>query len=79
MFPTLSLNDKGEAVRFLQQLLLSFDFLTNQDFNAEFKANTQAAVRDFQGNNGLTVDGIVGAKTWQALIDRVAANCVIPK
>jgi peptidoglycan hydrolase-like protein with peptidoglycan-binding domain len=77
MFPTLSLNDKGEAVRFLQQLLLSFGLLTNQDFNAEFKASTQAAVRTFQINNSLSVDGIVGANTWDALMSQVGVICAI--
>jgi peptidoglycan hydrolase-like protein with peptidoglycan-binding domain len=77
MFPTLSLNDKGEAVRFLQQLLLSSGFLTSEDFNAEFKASTQQAVRTFQDENNLRVDGIVGAQTWDALILQVDAHCAL--
>ncbi|BDA67792.1 hypothetical protein RIVM261_071620 [Rivularia sp. IAM M-261] len=75
MFPTLSLNDKGEAVRFLQQLLLSSGLITSQDFNAEFKASTQQAIRTFQSEKGLSVDGIVGANTWLALISQVNTNC----
>lgn len=32
-----------------------------------FGQNTEAAVRDFQRQNQLQVDGVVGAKTWKAL------------
>lgn len=33
-----------------------------------FGSNTEAAVKEFQKSKGLTVDGIVDAKTWKALI-----------
>jgi GH25 family lysozyme M1 (1,4-beta-N-acetylmuramidase) len=33
-----------------------------------FGANTEYAVKSFQRNNGLAVDGIVGAKTWDKLL-----------
>ena len=34
---------------------------------------TRKAIRDFQGANGLTPDGIVGAKTWELLSKHAAA------
>ena len=33
-----------------------------------FGSKTTAAVRDFQSNNGLSVDGIVGPNTWRTLL-----------
>jgi peptidoglycan hydrolase-like protein with peptidoglycan-binding domain len=32
-----------------------------------FGAETEKAVRQFQADHGLTVDGVVGRKTWAAL------------
>lgn len=39
---------------------------------------TDAAVRAFQGTQGLVVDGIVGARTWSALIVTVQRGSVGP-
>jgi peptidoglycan hydrolase-like protein with peptidoglycan-binding domain len=75
MLPVINKTDKGEAVRFLHQLLLSLDLLTNQDFDAEFNSATEQAVRTFQGDNNLVVDGIVGQKTWPQLIQRIGTLC----
>jgi peptidoglycan hydrolase-like protein with peptidoglycan-binding domain len=36
-----------------------------------FGAETERAVRAFQTENDLTVDGIVGRNTWQALLNGV--------
>jgi len=33
-----------------------------------FGPKTEAAVKKFQGNDGLTTDGIVGPPTWTALL-----------
>jgi peptidoglycan hydrolase-like protein with peptidoglycan-binding domain len=35
-----------------------------------FGPKTDAAVRDFQQNENLSVDGIVGRQTWTALLSR---------
>ena len=32
-----------------------------------FGANTEAAVKAFQSENGLAADGIIGPKTWERL------------
>lgn len=67
-YPTLKYGSEGEAVKRLQRLLIAkgYDLGTSQD-DGDFGAKTRAAVIDFQRKNGLTVDGIVGEKTWAAL------------
>jgi peptidoglycan hydrolase-like protein with peptidoglycan-binding domain len=71
--PQLQKDDKGEAVRFLQQLLITFGFLENGQFNAVFDENTKNAVIAFQRSyftqDPSADDGIVGPKTWEALGD----------
>jgi putative chitinase len=55
----------GDAVRELQELLIAkgFDISIDSDFGPA----TELAVRMFQKNQGLDVDGIVGRKTWALL------------
>lgn len=61
-FPTLRKGDKGEWVDYLQQLTP----LVNDGI---FGSDTEAAVKNFQKNNGLSQDGIVGPLTWEALLE----------
>ena len=59
---------ESSAVMFLQRLLLSYLYpITNLD--GDFGPETERAVRAFQSENGLSVDGIVGRNTWQALFN----------
>ncbi|MBQ9795729.1 MAG: peptidoglycan-binding protein [Clostridia bacterium] len=59
---------ESSAVMFLQRLLLSYLYpITNLD--GDFGPETERAVRAFQSENGLGVDGIVGRNTWQALFN----------
>lgn len=59
---------ESSAVMFLQRLLLSYLYpISNLD--GDFGPETERAVRAFQSENGLSVDGIVGRNTWQALFN----------
>lgn len=59
---------RSSAVLFLQKLLLSYLYpITNLD--GIFGPETERAVRAFQGENNLTIDGVVGANTWRALFN----------
>ena len=62
---TLRQGDSGAAVSELQQLLNAKGI--NITVDGVFGNATRAAVVQFQQQNGLVVDGIVGTQTWQAL------------
>ena len=66
-FPTLRLNSSGNFVVILQYLLNSFGY--NLDVDGKFGVRTKNAVIDFQKNNSLSQDGIVGRNTWNKLLN----------
>ncbi|WAL62528.1 peptidoglycan-binding domain-containing protein [Thermocoleostomius sinensis] len=63
---TIQLNDEGEQVAELQQRLAELGYY-NGDFSGVFDYATEAAVMQFQRNNGLEADGIVGPSTEDTL------------
>ena len=66
-YQTIRLNSSGNFVYILQHLLNQYGY--NISVDGKFGVKTQNAVVDFQRNNGLTVDGIVGRNTWNALLN----------
>lgn len=66
VLPILRQGSRGVYVRYLQQKLLSKLYPVGT-VDGVFGANTTAAVKEFQKDNGLTPDGIVGALTWAKL------------
>lgn len=70
--PTLKRGSKGEYVTLLQTKLKQRGYdLGSCGIDGDFGRATEAAVKAFQRDNGLTADGVVGAKTWEAL-DKVS-------
>ena len=68
--PTLRKGAKGEFVTLLQTTLINRGYdVGSTGADGDFGARTERAVQVFQRANGLTVDGIVGPKTWSALDD----------
>jgi peptidoglycan hydrolase-like protein with peptidoglycan-binding domain len=65
--PTLSIGSTGKDVKRLQRLLVMMKLLDFSKINGTFDPTTVQVVKDFQQGKGLTVDGIVGPQTWQAL------------
>ena len=58
---------RGDLVYLIQGLLYARGF-DPQGFDGVFGAGCEAAVRAFQRSRGLAPDGIVGPKTWAALL-----------
>jgi N-acetylmuramoyl-L-alanine amidase len=68
---TFRRGDRGDAVRDVQSRLvaLSFSVHPTELQRAEFGPSTEAAVRTFQQERGLLVDGLVGPDTWEELVE----------
>ena len=62
----LKKGSRGEAVRQLQQALNAMGYACGEA-DGIYGIRTQAAVRRFQQEHGLTADGIAGRMTWAAL------------
>lgn len=56
---------RGEGVKYLQWMLTQKGFATAID--GAFGPSTESAVKNFQKETGLEVDGIVGQNTWRML------------
>lgn len=66
---TLRRGDRGDLVRDLQERLNNSNLapLARLLVDGHFGAATERQVREFQKRRGLTVDGVVGRTTWNAL------------
>ena len=64
--PTLRKGSSGDAVKELQSKLNENGYALTVD--GKFGAKTDEAVKDYQTNHGLVSDGIVGAATWDSLL-----------
>ncbi len=76
---TLRQGDNGPKVRLVQEWLSLHGFGVVPD--RDFGPATDAATRDFQARKGLTVDGVVGKKSFEALVSpmRFARQEIRPK
>lgn len=67
--PALRSGDTGGYVETMQYLILKNGYsLPKHGPDGEFGDETEAALRQFQKDKGLTVDGVCGEKTWVALL-----------
>ena len=67
-YQLLRMGSKGDAVRRLQELLISKGYSCGASgADGDFGQGTYNAVCAFQEANGLDVDGVVGSQTWNAL------------
>jgi hypothetical protein len=71
---TIKSRSRGDLVVWAQQHLLSAGYTLPVD--GGFGQRTAGAVRAFQLAHGLTVDGVIGTATWQALLRFAPAHVV---
>lgn len=62
----MKLGASGDKVKEIQQWLTDYGYYTG-DIDGNFGASTDKAVRDFQTESGLIVDGVVGNDTKNAM------------
>ncbi|MEU9360301.1 glycoside hydrolase domain-containing protein [Streptomyces sp. NPDC048301] len=74
-YPTVRSGSTGEQVKAAQCLLKAAGFDPGTP-DGIFGSGTATAARNFQSSKGLTADGVVGARTWTALLSRGAATTV---
>lgn len=66
--PTLRKGDSGSYVQTMQMMLIDRGYsVGGKGADGIFGEKTLAAVKEFQRDNGLKVDGICGPKTWAAM------------
>lgn len=71
---TVSRGSTGKDVTALQTYLIHLGYSCGDNgADGVFGSGTRAAVRAFQRDHGLTVDGIAGRKTWAALFEALGA------
>ena len=68
MPPTIQQGSTGKAVTEAQYLLVRFLILPSGQIDGSYGPATTKAVREFQSEEGLPTDGIVGPNTWQAML-----------
>ncbi len=65
VYATLRRGSRGNVVAILQYILRRYGYDITPD--GVFGSRTEAAVKNYQAENGLTADGIVGRNTWISL------------
>ena len=69
--PTVRKGNTGNAVKILQAFLVAYEYnIGISGIDGEFGFDTESAVRQFQKNSKIEVDGIVGKNTWSELLKR---------
>lgn len=68
-FASFQRGDDGQEVLSIQKRLVELSYsITNID--GDFGPETEKAVRNFQADRGLEVDGVIGPATYRALMDK---------
>jgi N-acetylmuramoyl-L-alanine amidase len=76
--PTLRVGSTGSAVSELQAILILLDYFEGP-VNGQFETSTEAAIKVFQADVGLTDDGVVGPATWEKLLPTPSTEFTPPE
>jgi peptidoglycan hydrolase-like protein with peptidoglycan-binding domain len=76
--PLLKKGSTGEEVRQLQRALKDLGY-DSGEVDGQFGSETESAVKAFQGDRHLTVDGIVGEITWLNIDEADMSNPTLKK
>ena len=75
-YKTIRKGSKGDAVKECQTLLERHGYSVGfWGIDGDFGKDTLAAVKAFQQDHGLVIDGIVGKMTWAKLLLNVSGTC----
>lgn len=68
--PRLQKGSRNQSVVALQRILSTYGYKlgSRNPYDGKFQTMTDTAVRQYQKDNGLTVDGVVGEETWTKLL-----------
>lgn len=69
-YPQIQVGSRGAYVMIAQDDLNTLGYKTG-GLDGIFGSNTQTAVKNYQQNKGLAVDGIIGCNTWRSLQEDV--------
>ena len=69
-YPQIQMGSRGAYVMIAQDDLNTLGYKTG-GLDRIFGSNTQTAVKNYQQNKGLAVDGIIGCNTWRSLQEDV--------
>ncbi len=69
-YPQIQMGSRGAYVMIAQDDLNTLGYKTG-GLDGIFGSNTQTAVKSYQQNKGLAVDGIVGCNTWRSIQEDV--------
>ena len=72
-YPQIQMGSRGAYVMIAQDDLNTLGYKTG-GLDGIFGSNTQTAVRNYQQNKGLAVDGIIGCNTWRSLQEDVVGK-----
>jgi peptidoglycan DL-endopeptidase LytE len=75
----LKIGSTGDAVKVLQQNLKTLGYFTYPEITRYYGTITADAVKRFQQDYGLTIDGIAGPKTMKKIQEVMTGNNPLPK